>query len=442
MTGRDRTAERASRPLDRAGWGAPGGARRSTPDLSGVARRLAPLIERFTGGPLPVRLRAWDGSEAGPAGAPAVVLRSPRALRRLLWHPGELGVAQAYVTGDLDVEGDLDQALRLARGSASGHGRLKLTPAACLAAAREAAALGVLGPPPPPPASQARVPRGAGRLHSRRRDRAVIAHHYDLTAEFYRLLLDPAMAYSCARWESTAPGYTLADAQAAKLDAVCRKTGLAEGRTLLDVGCGWGSLAIHAAQHYGARVDAVTLSAGQRDFVTGRLHDLRLAGLVTVKEKDYRDIGGKRYDAIAAIEMGEHVGARDYPAFCARLRGLLAGGGRLLIQQMSRDGRAPGGGPFIESFIAPDMHMRPLGETAGLLEAAGLEVIQVESMRADYGRTIRAWLENFGRHRAEITRLIGAEQVRVWELYLNGGAQAFEQGRMGVHQIVATRRPD
>jgi cyclopropane-fatty-acyl-phospholipid synthase len=407
----------------------------------GVCGRLVPLAERLTGGPLPVRLRAWDGSEAGPAGAPTVLLRSPHALRRMLWHPGELGVAQAYVAGDLDVPGDLDGVLRLARARARRRGAAPAAPRLGVTGWAQAAAaavrLGALGPPPAPPASQASV---AGRTHSRLRDQAVIAHHYDLTAEFYRLLLDPRMAYSCARWESTEPGYTLADAQLAKLDAVCRKTGLAAGRTLLDVGCGWGSLAVHAAQRYGARVDAVTLSAGQRDFVTGLLHDLRLEEVVTVQEKDYRDIGGKRYDAIAAIEMGEHVGARQYPRFCARLHGLLADGGRLLIQQMSRGGRAPGGGPFIESFIAPDMHMRPLGETVGLLEAAGLEVIHVESMRADYGRTIRAWLENFREHRDGIARLIGAEQIRVWELYLTGGAQAFEEGRMGVDQILATRR--
>jgi cyclopropane-fatty-acyl-phospholipid synthase len=420
--------------------GSRGDGHRGSAAPGGVCGVLVPLLERLTGGPLPVRLRAWDGSEAGPAGAPAVLLRSPRALHRMLWHPGELGLAQAYVTGDLDLPGDLDGALRLARATAQNRsqtGPPRLGLAGWAQAVVAAARLGAIGPPPPPPPSQARV---AGRVHSRLRDRAVIAHHYDLPAEFYRLLLDPRMAYSCARWESTTPGCTLADAQLAKLDAVCQKTGLTAGRTLLDLGCGWGSLAVHAAQRYGARVNAVTLSAGQRDFVTGRVADLRLAELVTVQEKDYRDIGGQRYDAIAAIEMSEHVGARAYPRFCARLRGLLAPGGRLLIQQMSRGGRAPGGGPFIESFIAPDMHMRPLGQTVGLLEAAGLEVTGVESMRADYGRTIRAWLENFRRHRAKISRLIGTEQVRVWELYLTGGAQAFEEGRMGVHQILAVRR--
>jgi cyclopropane-fatty-acyl-phospholipid synthase len=406
----------------------------------GVCDRLVPLLERLARGPLPVRVRAWDGSEGGPPGAPVVVLRTPRALRRLLWHPGELGVAQAYVTGELDIEGDVSDLLRLSwattrdRDLAGTHG---LGVRGWGEAAVTAARLGLLGPPLPPPGSQARV---RGRIHSRARDRSVVAHHYDVTADFYRLLLDPQLAYSCARWESTDPGYPLADAQRAKLDSICRKVGLAPGKTLLDLGCGWGSLTVHAARDYGARVRAVTLSAEQAGVVAERVRQSDLGSLVTVRESDYREIDGERFDAIATIEMGEHVGAREYPAFCARLRRLLGPGGRVLIQQMSREGRSPGGGPFIESYIAPDMHMRPVGETVALLERAGLEVVHVEGMRQDYGRTIRAWLANFERQRCEITRLIGPEQVRVWELYLHGGALAFEEGRMGVHQILAVAR--
>src|SRR5487761_1203205 len=310
---------------------------------AGTAHRLALLAERFARGPLPVRLRAWDGSEAGPADAPAVVLRSPQALRRLLWHPGELGVAQAYVAGELDVEGDVTEVLRLLHRA--GHERgltgKSSTAAGWASAARAAAGLGLLRPPPRPPASQARV---CGRRHSRGRDDAVIAHHYDLTAAFYQLLLDPQMAYSCARWESADPEYALQDAQRDKLDSICRKLGLASGMRLLDVGCGWGSLSIHAARSYGARVTAVTLSAEQGAFVTRRITDLGLDQLVTVSIQDYREISGGRYDAIASVEMGEHVGARQYPQFCTQLHRLLADGGRLLIQQMSRSGNAPGGG--------------------------------------------------------------------------------------------------
>ncbi|HEY1915685.1 MAG TPA: cyclopropane-fatty-acyl-phospholipid synthase family protein [Streptosporangiaceae bacterium] len=406
--------------------------------MSGVAQRLAPLIEQFTRGELPVRLRAWDGSEAGPPGPPTVVLRTPRAVRRMLWHPGELGLAQAYVTGELDVEGDLTQALRLAwhTGQERHLDGVKAGPAGYAAAVRQLASLGVLGLPPRTPAAQARV---SGRLHSRARDRAVIAHHYDLTAAFYRLILDPQMAYSCARWESDDPGYTLEDAQRAKLDSICRQLRLAPGHRLLDVGCGWGSLSLHAARHFKAEVTAVTLSAEQGAFVTSRVRDLGLTDLVTVRIQDYREMTGQRYDAIASVEMGEHVGDSQYPAFCAQLHRLLADDGRLLIQQMSRGARAPGGGAFIESYIAPDMHMRPVGETVNLFEAAGFEVCQVEAMREHYVRTIRAWLANLEERKAEITALIGQQQVRVWQLYLHGGALSFEEGRMGVHQILAVR---
>jgi cyclopropane-fatty-acyl-phospholipid synthase len=444
MTGHGGAASRAGH------GGAAGRARRGAGgSRAGVSQRLAPLAEQFSRGELPIRLRAWDGSEAGPAGPPVVVLRTPMALRRLLWHPSELGVAQAYVTGELDIEGDLTEVLRLAwrtgrernlsgsRITAKGWASTVRAAVALGAAGVALGAAGVLGPPPRPPASQARV---SGRLHSRARDKAVIAHHYDLTAAFYQLLLDPQMAYSCARWESADAGYTLQDAQRAKLDSICRKLRLAPGMRLLDVGCGWGSLSIHAARDYGAQVTAVTLSGEQGAFVAGRVRDLGLDQLVTVQVQDYREIGGERYDAITSIEMGEHVGASQYPRFCAQLHRLLADDGRLLIQQMSRDGQAPGGGAFIESYIAPDMHMRPVGETIDLMEAAGLEVVHAEAMREDYVRTIRAWLGNFEQRKTEITRLIGAEQVRVWMLYLNGGALAFEEGRMGVHQILAVRR--
>jgi cyclopropane-fatty-acyl-phospholipid synthase len=392
---------------------------------------------------LPVRVRAWDGGLAGPVAAPAVVLRSPLALRRILWRPGELGLARAYISGDLDVEGDLTEGLRRVRralpgrrpGLGRGWGPARRAEAASIAAIA-ASRLGALGPPPAAPACEL---RHSGRPHSRARARAVVAGHYDLPVSFFRLIFDPSMAYSCGYWASDDAEYGLTDAQRDKLDLVCRKLELGPGGSLLDMGCGWGSLTVHAAQHYKAQVTAVTLSPEQAGYVSARLRGLGLGGRARALTQDYRDPAGDSYDAIASLEMGEHVGAAGYPAFCAALRGRLRPGGRVLIQQMSRGKNAPGGGPFIESYVAADMHMRPVGETVGLLERAGLEALGVESLRPHYARTIRAWLDNLERNFTDVTAIIGVQRARLWRLYLAGGALAFEEGRMGVDQILAAR---
>jgi cyclopropane-fatty-acyl-phospholipid synthase len=393
----------------------------------GAAEVIAALLAQ-AGLDLPVRLRAWDGSEAGPLDGPVLVARSPRALQRILWRPGELGLARAYVSGDLDIEGDLTDGLRRVHAAApwSGpFGPIKTGPAAVAAAAR----LGLLAPPPAPPGCELRV---RGRRHSRARDQAVIAGHYDVPSAFYQLILDPGMAYSCAYWDGQKD---LNGAQQAKLDLIMSKLALEPGQALLDMGCGWGSLTLHAARAR-VQVTGVTLSREQGGFVRQRARGLGLAPEVRIQ--DYRDPLDGPFDAIASVEMGEHVGAAQYPAFCAALYGRLRPGGRLLIQQMSRAARR-GGGPFIESYIAPDMDMRPVGDTIRLIQDAGFEVLGVEAMREHYVRTIRAWLENFERNLPAITQILSAEQVRVWRLYLAGGALAFEQGRMGVDQILAQR---
>lgn len=406
-----------------------------------VATELADALRPFVGGELPVRLVAWDGTAAGPADAPVVELRSPDALRRLLWHPGELGAAQAYVTGELDVPGDLDAALTHAFGVAADRelGGRRPSLRALAGALRTAAGLGVVGRPPAPPATQARV---GGRLHSRDRDRRAISHHYDTTADFYSLILDErTMAYSCGHHSS--PEQPLADAQEAKLDLVCRKLGLGPGMRLLDVGCGWGSLALHAAERYGARVVGVTISAEQRRFAEAAARRRGVADRVEIRLCDYRDavpLQGAEHDAVASLEMGEHVGERNYPAYARVLHDAVRPGGRVLVQQMSRGANHPGGGPFIESFIAPDMHMRPVGATIGLLEEAGLELRGVEAMREHYVLTVAGWLRRFEENLDAITALVGEELVRVWRLYLVGGSMAFRDGRMGVDQLVL-RRP-
>ena len=214
---------------------------------------------------------------------------------------------------------------------------------------------------------------------------------------------------------------------------------------LLDVGCGWASLLIHAAQHYGVRAVGVTLSAQQRELGLRRVAELGLGDRVEIRLQDYREIGDEPFDALSSIEMGEHVGQDNYPVYAAQLYQLLRPQGRLLLQQMSRGAAgansAPGGGAFMERYVAPDMFMRPLGSTLNFLEAAGLEVVDVHSLREHYVWTVRPWLDTLQDDKAEAIRLIGAEQYRVWLLYLAGAALAFAENRMGVHQILAVR-PD
>lgn len=415
--------------------------------MTKVAQVLAEALEPIVGGELPVRLHAWDGSSAGPSGAPEVTLTSPAALRRLLWYPGELGAAQAYVTGELEIEGSVYEALRHAwavvaeRGLVGASTGLRSLPRA----ARAAFATGAVGARPAAPKTQIAI---RGRLHSRTRDRDVIHHHYDVDSRFYELILDSAMAYSCGYVTGgdvlgvETAAYTLEDAQRDKLDLVCRKVGLDQRRdmSLLDVGCGWGSLSLHAAEHYGAKVTGLTIAAEQKDFIDRRIAERGLSGRVSIELRDYRDATG-RYDAVASLEMGEHAGDKGYPTYARVLRDAAGDDARILVQQMSRQrGKHPGGGPFIEAFITPDMTMRPVGDTVDLLESAGLEVRDVQAMREHYAWTVRSWQARFEANRERIAAIVDPELVRVWELYLAGGLLAFEQGRMGVDQILAVRR--
>ncbi|MBJ7338704.1 cyclopropane-fatty-acyl-phospholipid synthase family protein [Mycolicibacterium sp.] len=402
-----------------------------------VARRLADLVRDGAGVELPVRIRAWDGTEAGPADGPVLVINNRRALRRLLWAPGEMGLARAYVTGDIDVDGDMADGFRRA-WAMSAKRRTSILLRDKAFAGFAAARLGAVGLPPKPPASEARL---AGRLHTRGRDRAAISHHYDLSNDFYKLLLGDHMAYSSAFY--THEDQSLHDAQSAKLDLVCRKLELKEGQRLLDVGCGWGSMILYAARNFGVHATGITLSAEQRDFITERVTQEGLGSLVEVRLQDYRELSDEpaTFDAVSSIEMGEHVGEGNYPTYVSTMLGALKSGSRLLLQQMSRrEGTAPGGGPFIESYIAPDMHMRPLWQTIRHLENAGFEVRDVEAMREHYVKTVEHWLETFETFYDEFVALQSEEVARVWRLYLIGGGLAFEQGRMGVDQILA-RKP-
>ncbi|GAA5115089.1 cyclopropane-fatty-acyl-phospholipid synthase family protein [Haloechinothrix salitolerans] len=404
--------------------------------MTGVAQEIERLMTETMGVALPVGLKGWDGSHAGPVDGPQAVLRSPKALRRLLFKPGELGLARAYVCGDLDVEGDLTEALRRGGAAVRDAGTSGISAKTLLSGLGFGLRRGVLGPPPAPPAEEAR-------LRGRFRDRAAISHHYDHGNDFYALVLDEHMAYSCAYFTADDPDYMLDDAQRDKLDLICEKLGLQEGMRLLDVGCGWGSLLLRAAEKYEVRAVGITLSAEQAEFVHARAKQRGLDHLVEVRLRDYRELPDTEdagsFDAVASIEMGEHVGEDNYPRYTETLRTMLRPQGRLLLQQMSRGTNAPGGGAFIESYIAPDMTMRPLSATMAHLERAGLEIRDVQALREHYVQTVRAWQDTLEQRWDAVVAHSGERFARVWRLYLAGGALAFEENRMGVDQILAVR---
>ncbi|GGR48478.1 SAM-dependent methyltransferase [Streptomyces roseolus] len=415
--------------------------------MADAATRLATLAEDLLGSPLPVRLRAWDRSEAGPAGdGPVLVIRDRKALRRMIWKPGELGLARAWVAGEIDVEGDLYEALDRLSGliwERGGETRGLLDAARdprARAAAAELLRLAGPLPPPKPPAEEAKG-RGGGR-HSRRSDRQAISHHYDVGNDFYALVLGPSMVYSCAYWTD---GGTLEEAQRDKLDLVARKLALKEGDRLLDVGCGWGSMAIHAAREYGARVVGITLSREQAAFARKRIAEEGLTDRIEIRVQDYRDVPDGPFDAISSIGMAEHVGAARYREYTDLLYGLLKPGGRLLNHQISRrpepDEEAYRVDPFIDAYVFPDGELAPMGRTLTALEDAGFEVRDVEALREHYGLTLRRWVANLEKDWDRAVRLTSPGRARIWRLYMAASAVSFERNRIGVNQFLAVRTP-
>jgi cyclopropane-fatty-acyl-phospholipid synthase len=406
-----------------------------------AAQVVGELIETLFGAPPTLNVRCWDGSELrGAPGAPTLVVRNRRALRRFVYSPNELGLARAYVSGDLDIDGDIYAALDFP-STLPARPDLELDKAAMARLLVSVARLGVLGPPPKPPAEESRV-RGA--LHSLRRDRAVVSYHYDVGNDFYRLLLGPSLVYSCAYYQD--PSTTLDDAQVAKLDLICRKLDLRPGRRLLDVGCGWGSLAIHAAANYGVDVVGVTISTEQAALARERVTAAGLGGSVEIRLQDYREVSDGPYDAISSVGMAEHVGREQLPRYAEILNGLLVPGGRLLNHAIARGPTAGADKPHPRSFLAryvfPDGELQPLATHVGVLEEAGFEVRDVEVLREHYALTCRAWVRNLEEHWDDAVRATSAGRARVWRLYLAGSALGFEQRRVGVNQVLARKAGD
>ncbi|WP_416483135.1 class I SAM-dependent methyltransferase [Streptomyces sp. CL12] len=416
--------------------------------MADAASRLSSLAEQVLGAPLPVRLRAWDGSQAGPPGAPTLIVRNRRALRRILFKPGELGLARAWVSGDLAIEGDLYTALDAMSGliwERDDDDRTllqALRDPAVRAAGREL--LKLAGPPlpPAPPQEEVRRPR---HLHTRHSDRRAISHHYDVGNDFYELVLGPSMVYSCAYWETFDKDATLEAAQRDKLELVCRKLGLQEGQRLLDVGCGWGSMALHAAREHGVSVVGVTLSQEQAGYARKRIADEGLTDKVEIRVQDYRDVSDGPFDAISSIGMAEHVGAERYLEYARQLYGLLKPGGRLLNHQIARrpqtDETAYSVDEFIDAYVFPDGELAPIGTTVTQLERAGFEVRDVEALREHYARTLREWVTNLEADWERAVRLTSPGRARVWQLYMAASALAFEHNRIGVNQVLAVRTP-
>lgn len=405
----------------------------------GVAGALSDLVSTAFGGELPIRFRCWDGSESGPQDAPIrLILRHRRALRRLVWAPNELGLARAYVSGEIDVEGDfvdtLGQLYRLLRGGAL---RSDLDWAARREILRTAVRLGAIGLPPKPPAEEIKL---AGRLHSRSRDAKAISHHYDVGNDFYALVLGRTMTYSCALWGEDVA--TLDQAQTAKVDLVARKLGLTEGMRVLDVGCGWGTFVIHAAREYGVRAVGITLSRAQADFARKRVAEEGLSDRVEIRIQDYREVTDGPYDAIASIGMAEHVGAAMLPTYTGALFRLLRPEGRLLNHAIARHPLVPprpDKTSFISRYVFPDGELEPLSVMTAAIEEAGFEVRDVESLREHYARTLRAWVANLDANWDQAVRLSSPGRARVWRLYMAGSALAFESGSIGVNQILAVK---
>lgn len=410
-----------------------------------VAEILEPVARRILGGQLPVGLQAWDGSRIGdPDATVTVVVHRPRALRHLLWAPGELGLARAHVAGDLDVIGDVFSLLDLRAylGASRDHVSVGLDRRGWWELAVAARRLGVFGPRPPLPEEEAHL---HGRRHRRRRDAAAISHHYDVGNDFYELLLGPSLAYSCAYW--TDDRIDLTEAQTAKHELVCRKLGLRPGMRLLDVGCGWGSMALHAAQKHGVEVVGITVSEEQRAAAAERVASAGLEDRVQIRNQDYRVVTDGPFDVISSIGMFEHVGLERTAEYLGRLHDLLVPGGRLLNHAISRPdpddhaGIAPRS--FVGRYVFPDGELLEVGTVVTAMQRAGLEVRDLQSLREHYSRTLRAWVANLETRWDEVQRMIGPGRARVWRLYLAGSAVGFEQGRTSVHQVLAVRpHPD
>ena len=394
--------------------------------------RLAELFDQVTGARTGVEFRAYDGSRAGPRDAPVTVeLRSPRAVSYIVQARNDLGLARAYVSGELEVHGDLYEALarlwQVSDGTVPWRERIRVLRAVGLRALR---------PIEPPPEEV----RPRGRRHSKRRDAQAVSHHYDVSNRFYRSILGPSMAYTCAVYPDA--DATLEEAQFEKFDLVCRKLALRPGMRLLDVGCGWGGMVVHAVRHYGVEALGVTLSHRQVEWAQREIDEAGLSDRAEVRQLDYRDVPESGFDAISSIGLTEHVGRAQMPDYFAYLHGKLRPQGRLLNHcitrsndkdpNLLRDG-------FIDRYVFPDGELSGPGHIISTMHDAGFELRHDENLREHYSRTLAAWSDNLDADWDEAVAEVGEPRARVWRLYLAGSRASFDGNWIQLHQVLGTR---
>jgi cyclopropane-fatty-acyl-phospholipid synthase len=381
----------------------------------------------------PFAVSFWDGTDvpATEPGSPTFIIRSPKAIAHIVRAPGELGLGRAYAQGLIDTD-DLDGALLLVDTFEPPD----LAPAQIARLGLALVRAAGITRPPARPVTELRL---RGERHTVARDRRAVRHHYDAGNDFFKLFLDDSMTYSCAYWRDGAT--TLEEAQAAKHELVCRKLALVAGERLLDVGCGWGSMAIHAASVHRVRALGISLSEPQVQEARRRAAQAGVADLAEFRVADYRELGAERFDAISSIGMVEHVGEERIDLYARTLFELLGPGGRLLNHGIAKlaDFDTADEGPFSERFVFPDGVPLPLSRIVRALELTGFATTHVEGIAEDYARTLSHWIERYEDHYEEAVRVAGEERARVWRLYLRAARQGFTTGWASVYQVLAHR---
>jgi cyclopropane-fatty-acyl-phospholipid synthase len=377
-------------------------------------------------------VRFWDGSSWGEVDRPrfTLVLNHPGALRSMFTSPSELTLGEAFIYGDFDIEGDMEGAFHL--------GDFLLTKERSLAEKLSLGSL-LMRLPGNATVNHGRAAQLSGDMHSKERDRRAVTFHYDVSNEFYSLWLDRSMVYSCAYFKS--PSFSIDKAQQEKLDYICKKLRIEQGDRLLDLGCGWGGLMIHAAQNYGAHVFGVTLSVPQAEYARDRFRHAGVTDRCKVEVCDYRDLDlPLQFDKLVSVGMFEHVGENLLPEYFRRAWDLLRPGGVFLNHGIAASATFQRKGPsFIEKYVFPDGELVPINVTLRAAEAAGFEVRDLESLREHYALTLRQWVQRLESKSEEARRIVGDLTYRIWRLYMSGSAHGFKTGRLNLYQVLLSK---